>query len=65
MKICLDCDWSLNAAEEPSRSSRSKAAIEHHVETGHTIDSSESILRPTTPDVASEVLVRDLIPSAD
>ncbi|WP_226480541.1 hypothetical protein [Natrinema amylolyticum] len=63
MKYCLDCDWSETAADEPSQRSRSRAAIEHHVETGHTIDSSESIVRPTVPDVSGTVLVRDLVPS--
>lgn len=65
MKYCLDCDWSLNGADEPSQRDRSRAAIDHHVETGHTIDSTESIVRPTTPDVPGEVFVRDLIPSSD
>ncbi|ELY67931.1 hypothetical protein [Natrinema versiforme] len=65
MKYCLDCDWSLNAADEPSQRDRSQAAIDHHVETGHTIDSSESIVRPTAPDVPGSVLVRDLVPSSD
>lgn len=65
MKYCLDCDWSLNAADEPSQRDRSQAAIDHHVDTGHTIDSSESIVRPATPDVPGEILVRDLVPSSD
>ncbi|MBZ6495449.1 hypothetical protein [Natrinema longum] len=65
MKYCLDCDWSLNAVDEPSRGDRSRAAIEHHVETGHTIDSSESTVRPTTPGVAGPVFVRELLPSRD
>ncbi|WP_226004211.1 hypothetical protein [Natrinema salinisoli] len=65
MKYCLDCDWSTSAADEPSRSDRSRAAIAHHVDTGHTIDSSESIRPPTTPAVPSEILLRDLVPSRD
>jgi hypothetical protein len=65
MKYCLDCDWYLNAADEPSQRARSRAAIDHHVDTGHAIDSSESVIRPTTPDIDSAVLVRDLIPSND
>ncbi|MFB1065710.1 hypothetical protein [Natrinema sp. H-ect4] len=65
MKYCLDCDWHLNAASEPSQRDRSRAAIEHHVETGHAIDSSESVVRPTIPDVTGEIFVRDLVPSSD
>ncbi|SER18520.1 hypothetical protein [Natrinema salaciae] len=65
MKYCLDCDWSQNAADEPSQRNRSQAAIDHHVETGHTIDSTESLVRPMTPDVDGEVFVRDLVPSRD
>ncbi|MDF9744611.1 hypothetical protein [Natrinema salsiterrestre] len=65
MKYCLDCDWHLNAAEEPSRRNRSRAAIDHHVDTGHAIDSTESIVRPTAPAIPGAVLVRDLIPSND
>ncbi|QLK27455.1 hypothetical protein HYG81_07605 [Natrinema zhouii] len=65
MKYCLDCDWHLNAATEPSQHARSQAAINHYVETGHTIDSSESIVRPATPNLAGELFVRDLVPSSD
>ncbi|SEW14197.1 hypothetical protein [Natrinema salifodinae] len=65
MKHCLDCDWYVSAADESSQRTRSRAAIEHHVETGHAIDSSESELPPMTPDVAGDVFVRDLVPSSD
>lgn len=65
MKYCLDCDWHRNAADELSQRERSQAAIDHHVETGHAIDSTESIVRPMTPDLPGEVFVRDLVPSSD
>ncbi|WP_222916893.1 hypothetical protein [Natrinema sp. SYSU A 869] len=65
MKYCLDCDWSETTANEPSQQDRSQAAIEHHVETGHTIDSRESEIPPLTPDIAGDVFVRDLVPSSD
>ncbi|MDS0476442.1 hypothetical protein [Natrinema sp. 1APR25-10V2] len=65
MKYCLDCDWCVDSTDLPSQRARSRAAIEHHVETGHAIDSSESLVRPTTPDVDGEVFVRDLVPSSD
>lgn len=65
MKYCLDCGWRVSAADEPSQRARSRAAIEHHVDTGHAIDSTASIDRPVTPDVDGSVLVRDLVPSSD
>ncbi|WP_254761959.1 hypothetical protein [Natrinema marinum] len=65
MKYCLDCDWSADSTDLPSQRARSRAAIEHHVETGHTIDSRESAVRPTTPDIPGELFVRDLVPSSD
>ncbi|AGB30499.1 hypothetical protein C488_07052 [Natrinema pellirubrum DSM 15624] len=64
MKYCLDCDWHTAAADSDQRD-RSRAAIDHYVETGHTIDSSESLVRPTTPDGLGTVLARDLTPSSD
>ncbi len=39
---CLDCDWELSADEEYSTSDRSGLAITHHVETGHTIEATDS-----------------------
>ncbi|WP_408957172.1 hypothetical protein [Natrinema sp. 74] len=65
MKHCLDCDWSADSTDLPSQCARSRAAIEHHVETGHAIDSTESLVRPTVPDIAGEIFVRDLVPSSD
>ncbi|ELZ18899.1 hypothetical protein C478_00415 [Natrinema thermotolerans DSM 11552] len=65
MKYCLDCDWHATAADDPDQRDRSRAAIDHYVETGHTIDSSESLVRPTTPDGLGTVLARELAPSSD
>ncbi|ELY76510.1 hypothetical protein [Natrinema pallidum] len=65
MKYCLDCDWSASAVDDPSQQSRSRAAIHHHVETGHAIDSSDGPVRPTVPAVSGALLVRDLVPSSD
>ncbi|ELY80428.1 hypothetical protein [Natrinema gari] len=65
MKYCLDCDWSQSAVDDPSQQSRSRAAINHHVETGHTIDSSDGTVRPTVPAVSGVLLVRDLGPASD
>ncbi|ELY53339.1 hypothetical protein [Natronolimnohabitans innermongolicus] len=64
MKYCLNCDWSLSPTDEPSDRVRSREAIDHHVETGHTIDSSDGVVPPRIPDVPDEVLVRDLLPRA-
>ncbi|QSX00233.1 hypothetical protein [Haloterrigena alkaliphila] len=65
MKYCLNCDWSTSATDEPSASVRSRAAIAHHVETGHTIDSSEGVVPPRIPDLPDAVFVGDLLPSSD
>ncbi|APX98097.1 hypothetical protein [Natronorubrum daqingense] len=63
MKYCLTCDWYTTPADEPSKATRSKDAIDHHVETGHTIDSSNGIVPPQLPDLPEEVFVRDLLPA--
>ncbi|WP_137289199.1 hypothetical protein [Natronorubrum halophilum] len=63
MKYCLNCDWWTSETDEPSARVRSRRAIEHHVETGHTIDSSEGVVPPQLPDVPHEVFVHDLLPS--
>ena len=36
---CLDCGWRISARDGHSTAVRSRRAIEHHVQTGHTIDS--------------------------
>ena len=63
MKYCLTCDWHPSATDEPSADARSQAAIDHYVETGHTIDSSDGVVPPQIPDLPDEVFVRDLIPT--
>ncbi|PSP63942.1 hypothetical protein BRC77_05285 [Halobacteriales archaeon QH_8_64_26] len=35
---CMDCEWSAST-EDHSRSDQSVLAIDHHVATGHTIES--------------------------
>ncbi|WP_254525175.1 hypothetical protein [Natrinema caseinilyticum] len=54
MKYCLDCEWSAVRTDEPSRRARSRAEIDHYVATGHAIESNDSTVPPTTPDVSSE-----------
>lgn len=52
---CLDCDWVLTDAEEYSTSERSGLAITHHVDTGHTIETADSVdERNTSTDVVDE-----------
>lgn len=63
MKYCLTCDWQTSPTDEPSAAARSRKAIEHYVETGHTIDSHDGVVPPRIPDVADELLVRDLLPA--
>lgn len=65
MKYCLNCDWRVASADEPDDATRSRRAIDHHVETGHTVDSSDGVVPPRIPDVPDTVLVRDLVPSND
>ena len=60
MKFCLTCDWFVDDADGTERE-RSKRALEHFVETGHSIDSRDSIGRPTPPAICEELLIRDLM----
>ena len=57
MKVCHACDWSADGATERERS---RSAVEHFVETGHAIDSSDSVGRPTPPEIRETLLGRDL-----
>lgn len=36
---CLHCEWEASAADGSTAHERSKRAVDHHVETGHAIDS--------------------------
>lgn len=36
---CTTCSWSVSSTDELSRMERSKSAIDHYLETGHTIES--------------------------
>ena len=60
MKFCHNCDWFVDAADGTERE-RSRLAVEHFVETGHSIDSSDSVGRPTPPSICEELLIRDLM----
>lgn len=59
MKFCHACDW-FAAEDGTTERERSRLAVDHFVETGHSIDSSESVGRPTPPAVCEELLIRDL-----
>ncbi|WP_049927655.1 hypothetical protein [Halopiger goleimassiliensis] len=63
MKYCLHCDWFADATT--SERDPSRLALEHFVETGHTIDTSDSVGRPTPPAICEAVVVRDLLDPAD
>ncbi|NUC71148.1 hypothetical protein HTZ84_02280 [Haloterrigena sp. SYSU A558-1] len=63
MKYCLNCDWFADPEADADDDERSQAALEHFVETGHSIDSSDSVGRPTTPVICEAFLVRDLVGS--
>ncbi|OAQ52557.1 hypothetical protein HTG_13110 [Natrinema mahii] len=38
-KYCLECDWQASTADGYTEKEVSEAAIDHFVETGHTVDS--------------------------
>ncbi|WP_306052396.1 hypothetical protein [Natronococcus wangiae] len=65
MKYCLNCDWFASVEDGLTEAERSKLAIEHFVETGHAIDSSDSLCRPMPPAVCEDLLVGDLASSVD
>lgn len=65
MKYCLNCDWFVSVSDRFTPQERSRAALEHHVETGHAVDSSETIVRPDVPSLAASTLVANLLESPD
>lgn len=65
MKYCHTCDWFADREDNSTHRERSKAALEHFVETGHSIDSSDSVGRPMPPSICETFLVRDLVGSVD
>jgi hypothetical protein len=38
-KYCLECDWQISTDDGYTEAEVSEKAIEHFVETGHTVDS--------------------------
>lgn len=61
MKYCHNCDWAVRETDGYSQHERSKQALEHYLETGHTIDSSDSAIQPRVPAVYEEILLEDLL----
>ncbi|QSW99691.1 hypothetical protein [Haloterrigena alkaliphila] len=61
MKFCHNCDWFAAVEDGATERERSQQALEHFLETGHSIDSSDSVGRPTTPSICEAFLVRDLV----
>lgn len=61
MKFCHNCDWFAAVEDGTTERERSRLALEHFLETGHSIDSSDSVGRPTTPAICEAFLVRDLV----
>ncbi|QFU82672.1 hypothetical protein [Natronorubrum aibiense] len=55
MKYCLNCGWQAHDDDQADRSP-SRQAIDHHVETGHTIDSSDGAVPPTVVAAAEATL---------
>lgn len=61
MKYCHRCGWSVSADDGLTRADRSQKALEHYLETGHTIDSTDSETRPDSTPAAGDILVRQLL----
>ncbi|ELY44656.1 hypothetical protein [Natronorubrum sulfidifaciens] len=55
MKYCLNCDWRASATDDSDRSP-SRRAIDHHVETGHTVDSSDGTVPSATATIPEAAL---------
>lgn len=49
MHYCTECGWSMDGDDRATEHERNRRAIEHHVETGHTIVSRSPPMRPTSP----------------
>ena len=43
-KICLECGWSVRANEVDSVEDASQRALEHFLETGHAIESTDGFV---------------------
>lgn len=65
MKYCHECDWAVSAADGLTEHEQSKEALEHFVETGHPIDSTDSLVRPRSPPAPDRILLRYLSDDAD
>lgn len=46
MHYCIECDWSMDTDERSTEYERNQRAIQHHLETGHTIVSRLPAVRP-------------------
>lgn len=46
MKYCLHCDWYASSTDGVDEHERSQAAIDHFVETGHSINSVTAHIGP-------------------
>ncbi|SIR67654.1 hypothetical protein [Natronorubrum thiooxidans] len=65
MKYCLNCEWQASTTDESSDRTPSRKAIDHHVKTGHSVDSSAGAVPPTIPNGSDTALVRELFSSSD
>ncbi|WP_255170453.1 hypothetical protein [Natrononativus amylolyticus] len=45
VKYCVDCGW-FTSEQQPTEGSSSRAAIRHFLETGHTIESIDTVPPP-------------------
>lgn len=63
MKYCHNCEWFASVEDGLTERDRSKLAVDHFVETGHSIDSTESLGRPMPPTICEDILVDELVSS--
>ncbi|MDJ1432256.1 hypothetical protein [Halostagnicola sp. A-GB9-2] len=61
MKYCHNCEWAVHETDGYTAQERKEQALEHHIETGHTVDSSDSAIRPQVPTVCEEILLEELL----
>lgn len=60
MKVCHTCDWVADVGDAATERERSRLALEHFVETGHAIESSDGVGRPAIPPICETLFRRDV-----
>lgn len=61
MEYCHGCEWAVSAAEGYTKGERSRMAIDHFVETGHAIDTTDSEIPSISPPAHERILRYSLL----